>query len=237
MPTIAILVAVVVLVAILAQLWTEVLWFDSVGFTTVCRVEVLTKVAAVRRRRPAWPPGSSPPAWSSATGPGRSTRRSREEQQNLDHYREMLDPLRRVATVVAPALLGLFAGSAAASQWQIFSLWHNRVPFGTKDAQFSLDIGFFVFTLPWLRFIVGFLTMVHRARPDRRGASPTTCTAALQLQSRGERTTTAARVHLSLLLAALVAGPRRQLLAGPLLPDHRGLPADHRPDLHRRSTR
>ena len=126
-----------------------------------------------------------------------------EEQQNLDHYREMLDPLRRVATVVAPALLGLFAGSAAASQWQIYSLWHNRVPFGTKDPQFHLDIGFFVFTLPWLRFIVGFLTMVIVLALIAAAVTHYVY-GGLQLQSRGERTTTAARVHLSLLLAALV---------------------------------
>ena len=201
-PTIAILIAVVVLVAIVAQIWTEVLWFDSVGFTTVWRVEVLTKVGLFvvgallaaglvasslvigYRTRPIYPPVS-------------------EEQQNLDHYREMLDPLRRVATVVAPALLGLFAGSAAASQWQIYSLWHNRVPFGTKDAQFHLDIGFFVFTLPWLRFIVGFLTMVIVLALIAAAVTHYVY-GGLQLQSRGERTTTAARVHLSLLLAALV---------------------------------
>jgi len=115
----------------------------------------------------------------------------------------MLDPLRRVATVVAPALLGLFAGAAAASQWQIYSLWHNRVPFGTKDAQFHLDIGFFVFTLPWLRFIVGFLTMVIVLALIAAAVTHYVY-GGLQLQSRGERTTTAARVHLSLLLAALV---------------------------------
>ena len=201
-PTIAILVAVVVLVTIVAQIWTEVLWFDSVGFATVWRVEVLTKVGLFvvgallaaglvasslvigYRTRPIYPPVS-------------------EEQQNLDHYREMLDPLRRVATVVAPALLGLFAGSAAASQWQIYSLWHNRVPFGTKDAQFHLDIGFFVFTLPWLRFIVGFLTMVIVLALIAAAVTHYVY-GGLQLQSRGERTTTAARVHLSLLLAALV---------------------------------
>ena len=164
-PTIAILVAVIVLVAILAQLWTEVLWFDSVGFATVFRVELITKVAAVHRRRPASPPalvGLQP--GHRLPHPPDLRRRSPTEQQNLDHYREALEPLRRVAMVVAPALLGLLAGSAAAGQWQTFLLWRNGVPFGTKDPQFGIDLGFFVFTLPWLRFVVGFLTMVARHR-------------------------------------------------------------------------
>ena len=77
------------------------------------------------------------------------------------------------------------------------------MPFGTKDAQFHLDIGFFVFTLPWLRFIVGFLTMVI-VLALIAAAVTHYLYGGLQLQSRGERTTTAARVHLSLLLAALV---------------------------------
>ena len=201
-PTLAILGIIIVGITLAAQLWTEVLWFDSVDFTTVFWVELLTKaglfvvgallVAALvasslligYRTRPVYPPVSA-------------------EQQNLDHYRELLEPLRRLATVAAPIVLGLFAGSAAASQWQTFLLWVNRVPFGSKDAQFGLDLGFFIFTLPWLRFIVGFLTMTLLL-----GALAAAAThyvyGGLQLQTKGERTTRAARVHLSLLLAGLV---------------------------------
>jgi len=201
-PTLAILGVIIVVITLAAQLWTEVLWYDSVKFTTVFWVELFTKsglfvvgaliVAAIvassmligYRTRPVYPPVSA-------------------EQQNLDHYRELLEPLRRLATVAAPAVLGIFGGSAAASQWQTFLLWTNRVPFGSKDAQFDLDIGFFVFTLPWLRFIVGFLTMALVL-----GALAAAVThyvyGGLQLQTKGERTTKAARVHLSLLLAGLV---------------------------------
>jgi uncharacterized membrane protein (UPF0182 family) len=59
-----------------------------------------------------------------------------------------------------PLGLGLFAGSAASQQWRTLLLWLNRVPFGKKDAQFHIDIGFFVFTLPWLQFLAGFVTAV-----------------------------------------------------------------------------
>jgi uncharacterized membrane protein (UPF0182 family) len=201
-PTLAILAVIILVVTLAAQLWTEVLWFDSVGYTSVFRIELFTKIglfvvcglitAAIvassmligYRTRPIYPPVSA-------------------EQQNLDHYRELLEPLRRLATIAAPAVLAVFAGSAGASQWQTFLLWSNRVPFGSKDAQFNLDIGFFVFTLPWLRFIVDFLTMTLVL-----GALAAAVThyvyGGLQLQTKGERTTTAARVHLSLLLAALV---------------------------------
>lgn len=201
-PTLAILAIIIVAVTLVAQLWTEVLWFDSVGFTKVFWVELLTKTGLFvvcgvlttvlvassmligYRTRPVYPPVSA-------------------EQQNLDHYRELLEPLRRLATIVAPAVLGVFAGSAAASQWQTFLLWINRVPFGSVDKQFNLDIGFFVFTLPWLRFIVGFLTMAL-VLGTLAAAVTHYVYGGVQLQTKGERTTTSARVHLSLLLAALV---------------------------------
>ena len=200
-PTLAVLAIIIIAIAIASQIWTEVLWFDSVGFTKVFWVELTTKIglfvvcalitAAIvasslligYRTRPVYPPISP-------------------EQQNLDHYRELLEPLRRLATVVAPAVLGIFAGSAGASQWQTYLLWANRVPFGSKDVQFHLDIGFFVFTLPWLRFIVGFLTMVL-VLATLAAAVTHYVYGGLQLQTKGDRTSTAARVHLSLLLAAL----------------------------------
>jgi uncharacterized membrane protein (UPF0182 family) len=201
-PTLVSLAVVILLITLAAQLWTDVLWYDSVGFTKVFWVELWTKIglfvvcgsltAAVvasslligYRTRPFYPPVSA-------------------EQQNLDHYRELLEPLRKLATIAAPVVLGLFAGSAGASQWQTFLLWVNRVPFGSKDAEFGLDIGFFVFTLPWLRFIVGFLTMALIL--GLLAAAVTHYVyGGLQLQTKGERTTTAARIHLSLLLAGLV---------------------------------
>jgi len=202
LPTLVILAIIIVLVSVAAQWWTEVLWFDSVGFTKVFWIELSTKVGLFvvcglltavvvasslligYRTRPVYPPISA-------------------EQQNLDHYRELLEPLRRLATIAAPAVLGIFAGSAGASQWQTFLLWVNRVPFGSKDAQFGLDIGFFVFTLPWLRFIVGFLTMAL-VLAALAAAVTHYVYGGLQLQTKGERTTTATRIHLSLLLALLV---------------------------------
>ena len=38
--------------------------------------------------------------------------------------------------------------------------WLNRTPFGTVDPQFRLDVGFYVFELPFYRSIVGFASAV-----------------------------------------------------------------------------
>jgi hypothetical protein len=56
--------------------------------------------------------------------------------------------------VLALALVfSLMAGSAAAAHWEEALLFFNQVPFGIKDPVFSLDLSFFVFRLPFLRFI------------------------------------------------------------------------------------
>ncbi len=202
LPTLAILAVLILAIVLGAQFWTELLWFDSVGFETVFATEISTKIilfvlgAAITglavassliigyRDRPIYAPVTV-------------------EQQNLDRYREMLDPLRRLASIAVPALLGLFAGSAAAGQWQTFLLWRNRVPFGTRDAQFHLDVGFFVFTLPWLDFLVGFATMTLVLAAIAAAVTHYVY-GGLQLQGRTGSTTSAARIHLSILLAALV---------------------------------
>ncbi|SER75982.1 hypothetical protein SAMN05216199_1113 [Pedococcus cremeus] len=201
-PTIAILVALAVLVSIAAGIWTDVLWFSSIGFTKVYTTELVTKVLLFTvgfiltaalvasslvigyRARPVYAPVTP-------------------QQQNLDQYREAIEPLRRVATIGIPVVLGFLAGTGAAGQWKTFLLWRNSVSFGQKDPQFGIDLSFFVFTLPWLRFVLGFVTMML-IMALIAAAFTHYVYGGVQLQGRGERTTHAARTHLAVLLAALV---------------------------------
>ena len=53
-------------------------------------------------------------------------------------------------------MLGLFAGGSGSGQWRQFLLWRHRQLFGTKDAYFHKDIGFYIFDLPWLHYLVDF---------------------------------------------------------------------------------
>jgi uncharacterized membrane protein (UPF0182 family) len=78
----------------------------------------------------------------------------------LDRYRQMIDPLRRLAMLGVPAVLGLFAGLASANAWQQFVLWTARQPFGTTDPQFGQDIGFYVFELPVYQSVLSFASAV-----------------------------------------------------------------------------
>lgn len=189
-----------VVIALAAQFWTEVLWYQSVGFAGVFTTQLVTKIllglvgglltAAMvwssihfaYRNRPIYAP--SP------------------ETQAMDHYRELVEPMRRTATVAAPLAVGLFAGLSAATQWDTFLLWRNGSPFGTTDPEFKLDIGFFVFDLPWINFVVAFLTMILVI-----GFITAAFTHYLYggiVAGSKMRSTQAARVHLSVIAAVLV---------------------------------
>lgn len=192
--------ALLVVIAIAAQFWTEVLWYQSVGFSGVFSTQVVTKIllglvgglltAAMvwssihfaYRNRPIYAP--SP------------------DTQAMEHYRQLVEPMRRTATVAAPLAVGLFAGLSAATQWDTFLLWRNGSPFGTNDPEFGLDIGFFVFDLPWINFVVAFLTMILVI-----GFITAAFTHYLYggiVASTKMRSTQAARVHLSVIAAVLV---------------------------------
>ena len=190
------------LALVLASVWTDVLWYGQLGYTSVYRTELLTKgvlfllgalitggavlasLLVAYRSRPIYAPVST-------------------EQASLDRYRESIEPLRRLVVIAVPVALGLFAGSAASQQWQDFLLWWNRVPFGTQDAQFGLDVGFFVFTLPWLQFLVGFFSVVVFLSAVAALVTHYLY-GGLRLQGAGQRMTSVARVHLATLASAFL---------------------------------
>ncbi|MCH8613627.1 UPF0182 family protein [Arsenicicoccus dermatophilus] len=200
-PLVTILAMVALALGALAGLWTEVLWFASLGRQGVLTTELTTRtllflVGAVtvggltlssivlgHRLRPVYAPVT-------------------QEQVALDRYRTVLDPLRRLATWVVPGVLGILSGTALASQWQTFLLWRYQVPFGRKDAQFGMDVGFFVFTLPWLRFLVDFTLMSLVLAAIVAGLTHYVY-GGLRPPGAGGRSSRAAVVHLSCLFAAL----------------------------------
>ena len=56
-------------------------------------------------------------------------------------------------------MLGLFVGIAASREWQTFLLWHNStgLQFGNPDPLFHRDPSFYIFSMPWLKFVQGWL--------------------------------------------------------------------------------
>jgi uncharacterized membrane protein (UPF0182 family) len=142
-----------------ASLYTDHLWYASVGYTRVFDTVFWTRLglfaafglvlaAAVAgnmviayRARPFFRPDSP-------------------EQSGLDRYRDAVTPIRRLLLVSVSVVIGLFGGVAASGQWRLYLLWRNRVPFHTTDFYFHKDVGFYVFSLPWLHFLVGYAIAV-----------------------------------------------------------------------------
>lgn len=201
-PVLFVIVALVALVVVFVGLYTELLWFRSVGysevFVTRVRTETLLFVAfglitaavvalnigVAYHLRPA-------------------TRPMSPEQQGLDRYRVALDPHRRLAMVVVGVLLGLLAGSSAAAHWQTWLLWVHATPFGQRDPQFHLDISYFAFIYPFQRFLLGFSFFLV-VLSVLAAFAVHYLYGGVRLQTPGERFTPAARAHLSVLLGVFM---------------------------------
>ncbi|MDG1817140.1 MAG: UPF0182 family protein [Aquiluna sp.] len=80
------------------------------------------------------------------------------EASPFQAYQQLIENLRRVIMIGLPILMGVFGGLLASRQWETAALWLNGSPFGVTDPQFGLDVGFFVFDLPFYSFAVGFIS-------------------------------------------------------------------------------
>ncbi|MQA88041.1 MAG: UPF0182 family protein [Streptosporangiales bacterium] len=202
LPVIAAVVLIVVLFVIFTSIWTDLLWYRSVGYTSVFTTRVVTRLflfliiglamavlvglnmVIAYRIRPVYRPLSV-------------------EQQGLERYRTALDPHLRLVMLIVTGAVALFAGSSASGEWRTWMMYANGQSFGVKDFQFGIDISFFAFTYPFLRLVLGyaFATVVLAFIA---AAFTHYLYGGLRLQTPGDKASPAARVHLSVLLGIFV---------------------------------
>src|SRR4051812_12626094 len=65
--------------------------------------------------------------------------------------RQQIGAIANAVALLIAAFIALYAGS----QWDVWLSWRNAVPFGVADPVLGRDVGFYVFTLPFLSFIHG----------------------------------------------------------------------------------
>src|SRR5579862_4790241 len=58
--------------------------------------------------------------------------------------------------IVAP-IFAFFSAMGFSSEWNVFLLFRHTQDFGMRDPIFGLDLGFFVFVLPWYRVVVSYV--------------------------------------------------------------------------------
>lgn len=200
---IAVLLVLFTVIGSLTSVYVDYLWFVETDYTEVFWTELQSRallfaVAAVAtggltalaiylayRFRPTFRPMSL-------------------EQQNLERYRQSLEPRAGLVLTAVAVVLGLFAGFAAQGRWETWLTFRNSTDFGRPDPQFDLDISFFVFEYPFYRLVLGFgFAIVILALI---GSLVTHYVfGGLRLQTPGQKMTSAARVQISVLLGVFVA--------------------------------
>lgn len=151
-----ILAALVILFFVFANFYTDILWYDQLGFLNV----LTTRWIATGGMFLVGFLAMFLPVWLSLQLAYRTRPMYAKLSSQLDRYQEVVEPLRRVAMLGIPGVLGLFGGVAAASSWPVVLQWWNRTPFGIVDPEFGFDVGFFVWELPFWRGIIAFASAV-----------------------------------------------------------------------------
>ncbi|MCD6336334.1 MAG: UPF0182 family protein, partial [Candidatus Latescibacteria bacterium] len=152
---IGIIVVLIAVAAMLTGVYTDWLWFSSLGFASVFRTILLTKVGmglifgliffvlfvlntrVVRKAEP-WAP-QFPTVQPVEEGPV-------FDFSALSKFGPML---RWLGILIFSALMGATATPA----WRLVLRWLNQTPFGVSDPVFHRDLAFYVFSLPLHQFI------------------------------------------------------------------------------------
>ncbi|MDR2380156.1 MAG: UPF0182 family protein [Bifidobacteriaceae bacterium] len=154
--TVGILAVLALALYAASQIWTEVLWFKQINFLQVFTTQWIARIALFLAGFLVM----GIVVWAAVTWAYRSRpvyAPTTDSEQVVGRYRDQFEPIRRYALIGIPAALGLFAAGNAAGRWETVLLALNSEPFGEVDPRFGLDIGFYVFQLPAIRFGVSFL--------------------------------------------------------------------------------
>ena len=156
-------IALVILVGIgailfsVADLYTNVLWFDQLGFLSVLTSQIFAQSALFTAGALSFALITGVSLWLAYRFRPVYIRFP-DESSPFEQYRQLLEQLRRVVMIGVPLGLGVLAGLAVSPSWGIVLSYLNRTPFGETDPQFGLDISFYIFELPFLVGLVGFLS-------------------------------------------------------------------------------
>jgi uncharacterized protein len=125
------------------------------------------------------------------------------EQATLERYRMIIAPRLGTWIAVLGIIIGFFAGLSAQNRWKDWMLFRNGVPFNQVDPEFKVDIGFYIFDYPLLRYLLGvaFTAVVLSVLGS---LAVHYIFGGVRLQGVGDRMTAAARAHLTTLVALFV---------------------------------
>lgn len=179
--TLVVLTALIVAFVFATQIYTDLLWFNQLGFGKVFITENIYKIAvflvaalisgvalwwsmfyAYKKGEPPAPPKPRVRPQADPNNPLGAQFPDINDlfNQNMARYKKTIDNARKVLLLIIPAALGIFVGIGTASQWKTFALFFHQTNFGKQDPEFGLDLSFFMFTVPFLQLIATFMSSV-----------------------------------------------------------------------------
>ncbi len=127
------------------------------------------------------------------------------ETEVIERYRAAFEPYAKYLVPAFAAIVAIFVGVAASAQWKTFLLWRSAsgVSFGTTDPVFGRDPAYYIFVLPFQKFIQGWFFSALL------GVTVITAiahylTGGIRAQAAGERVTPQVKAHLSVLIGLIV---------------------------------
>ncbi len=158
------LIVVVLLVGFLslrnlAVLWTDQMWFSSVGFSSVFSTLFFVKVGL----------GFTFGAifffimWGNLLLTDRFGARDlsfEPEDEVVRRFQNVVRPYAKRVYAAIALVMGLVAGLNATGQWQKYLLFSHAQSFHKVDPVFHKDLGFYVFTLPFVSYVITWFLVV-----------------------------------------------------------------------------
>ncbi|MFW0184683.1 UPF0182 family protein [Rothia sp. CCM 9418] len=164
------------------QIYTDVLWYNQLGYLGVFITENVYKIAVFgvaaliagvclwasmfyafshgeppKMPRPQRP---RPTAENSGNNPDPFAEIQDLWEQSMGRYRDSVERLRKLILIVVPLVGAIIVGSGMSAQWDTIALFFNGVGFSQEDPEFGKDLGFFVFSLPFWKLLIDFLSTI-----------------------------------------------------------------------------
>ena len=199
----AIAATIYLLLTAAGTLWTDYLWFDSLGYRGVwlrnwslslllgtigigvAFLVLWLSLRLVDHFSPRWAPFDLT-----------------EEEELIERFREWVEPRVRQIRILVTASLAVIMGLAVATWRDDVFLFMASQSFGVEDPIFGLDVGFYMFRLPlwemavdWLFNLLVLATVIAAIAQYLNGG--------IRFDGRRVSTTRGAKVHLSVMFALI----------------------------------
>jgi len=201
--TLGVLIVVLLSLRGIATFWTDYLWFESVGFSSVWGTLVFSRVILVAI--------ASAVAFvlmflnlvlADRLAPALSLAVGSPDQELIERFQSWVSERVVRFRLAVAGFFGLLIGLGAGAWWEHWLLYRNHQEFGVVDPVFGRDIGFYVFDVPLYRDVFGWTfqfvlitTLVVAALHYLNGG--------IQVTPGRQKVASGVKVHLSVLLAIM----------------------------------